>query len=84
MSPKSDSSCELCGDRLTRIEGTVNDIHRRLFMDEPGGGPSIQTRLDRHDQSIARGQLFSATAITAGAGAILAELIAWIFRGGTK
>jgi hypothetical protein len=32
---------------LSRIEGTVNEIHRRLFVDN--GAPCIQTRINRLD-----------------------------------
>lgn len=35
------------GDALVRIENTVQDIHRRLFVDN--GAPCIQTRINRLD-----------------------------------
>jgi len=37
-------------DRLKNIEDTVNDIHRRLFIDN--GNPCIQTRINKHEAII--------------------------------
>ena len=39
-------------DTLERIEQTVNDMHRRLFVDN--GGPSLTMQVDRNTRSLDR------------------------------
>ena len=39
-------------DTLTRIEKTVNDMHKRLFVGN--GGPSMTVQVDRNTEAVGR------------------------------
>lgn len=59
--------------KLEEMDRTIKDIHHRLFIDN--GSPSIQTRLDRHDQTLSNLTKMTWASITVALGVLAAKLV---------
>lgn len=65
-------SADITG-KLEEMDRTIKDIHHRLFIDN--GAPSIQTRLDRHDQTLSNLTKMTWASITVALGVLAAKLV---------